>query len=104
MHILLTGANGFIGSHLLRHLSRAHQVYAVVRRLPAVMLSGVHYVQQDLSQPLDRALLPEPLDSIIHQAALIETDQQDDRQVFAVNVTATWHLLNYAQAVGVHTF
>lgn len=104
MRILLTGASGFIGGHLLRHLVGTHQVYALVRQAPAVPLPGVHYLQQDLRQPLDLADLPAQLDAIIHQAALIHTEQQDDSQAFAVNVTATWHLLKYAQAAGVHTF
>jgi len=104
MRILLTGASGFIGSHLLRHLAGAHTVYALVRRPPTVTLPGVYYVEQDLSQPLDPARLPGQFDAVIHQAALIHTEQQDDSQAFAVNVVATWHLLKFAQAAGVRTF
>lgn len=104
MRILLTGASGFIGGHLLRHLAGAHEVYALVRRMPAVKLPGVHYVEQDLSQPLDPARLPSQFDAVIHQAALIHTEQQADSQAFAVNVVATWHLLKFAQATGVRTF
>ncbi len=58
MRILLTGASGFIGGHLLRHLVGAHQVYAIVRQPPTVSLPGVHYIQQDLRQPLDHAHCP----------------------------------------------
>ncbi|MCX6045504.1 MAG: NAD(P)-dependent oxidoreductase [Chloroflexi bacterium] len=104
MRILLTGASGFIGGHLLRHLAGGHQVYAFVRQPPTVSLPGVHYLAQDLRQPLDHTELPKQLDLIVHQAALIHSEQQDDSQIFAVNVTATWHLLQYAQAAGVHTF
>ncbi len=104
MRILLTGVSGFIGGHLLRHLASGHQVYALIRQPPAVTLPGVHYLEQDLHQPLDHAQLPKQLDAIIHQAALIHTEQQDASQVFAVNVTATWRLLEYAQSAGVHTF
>ncbi|MFN8495382.1 MAG: NAD(P)-dependent oxidoreductase [Caldilineaceae bacterium] len=104
MRILLTGASGFIGGHLIRHLTGAHEVYALVRRTPAVTLPGVYYVEQDLSQPLDPVRLPRQFDAIIHQAALIHTEQQDDSQAFAVNVVATWHLLKFAQATGVRTF
>ena len=104
MRILLTGASGFIGGHLLRHLAGVHAVYALVRRPPAVTLPGVDYVEQDLSQPLDPARLPGQFDAVIHQAALIHTEQQDDSQAFAVNVVATWHLLKFAQAASVRTF
>jgi nucleoside-diphosphate-sugar epimerase len=104
MRILITGANGFIGRHLVRRLAGDHELFALVRRLPDAPVAGVAYLQQDLSQPLDRTLLPAQLDVLIHQAALIDTTPHPDALAFAVNVVATWELLQYAQVAGVHTF
>jgi UDP-glucose 4-epimerase len=104
MRILITGASGFIGSHLVRHLSGSHEVVALLRRQPDQPVAGVRYVEQDLSQPLNLTRLPETLDAVIHQAALIQTADQPDGLAFAVNVVATWALLQYAHKAGVRTF
>lgn len=105
MRILITGATGFIGRHLVERLAPDHQVFALVRKPPSQPVSGVHFIEQDLRAPLDRYRLPSGLDAVIHQAALIHTENaQDDADPFAVNVIATWRLLTYAESVGVDTF
>jgi UDP-glucose 4-epimerase len=104
MRILITGASGFIGRHLVRRLVGEHELFALVRRLPEAPMPGVLYLVQDLSQPLARTALPARVDVIIHQAVLIDTAPHPDALAFAVNVVATWELLKYGQAAGVHTF
>jgi nucleoside-diphosphate-sugar epimerase len=105
MRILITGATGFIGRHLVARLAGEHEIWALVRRLPSTRQENVQYVQQDLSRPLDRGSLPEKLEAIIHQAAVIDPDaSRDDAHPFLVNVVATWRLLEYAAAAQVHTF
>lgn len=104
MRILITGATGFIGRRLVEQLAPAHEVYALVRQVPTTPLPNVHYVCQDLAQPLDLYQLPTQLDAIIHQAAVIDADRVDDTLPFLVNVVATWRLLAYAETVGVQTF
>lgn len=104
MRILITGATGFIGRHLVARLAPAHEVYALVRQVPPTPYPTVHYCYQDLSQSLDRRRLPAQLDAIIHQAAVIDTAVVDDAIPFLVNVVGTWRLLDYAAHVGVQTF
>jgi len=104
MKILLTGANGFIGRHLLERLAETDEIYALVRQAPHQPLPGIAYIAQDLSQPLDTGRLPSQLDAIIHQAALIDTEQFDESLAFRVNVEATWSLLRYAAKTDVRSF
>ena len=104
MRILITGATGFIGRHLVARLAAEHVLYALVRRLPTQPHPQVKYIQQDLTAPLDYTALPQRLDALIHQAALIDTDAVDDELPFLVNVVATWRLLAYAATAQVHTF
>lgn len=105
MRILITGATGFIGSRLVERLAQEHELYALVRRVPAPARRGVHFIQQDLLQPLDPQRLPDHLDALIHQAAVIDTDAvEDDATPFLVNVVATWRLLRYAAAAAAHIF
>lgn len=104
MRLLITGAAGFIGGHLVRHLAGAHEVIALVRRTPSVQTPGVHYVEHDLSRPLVADRLPAKVDAVVHQAAVIDTGRMGERTAFAVNVQATWELLTYAQRAAIQTF
>jgi nucleoside-diphosphate-sugar epimerase len=105
VRVLVTGATGFIGRHLLPRLVNDHEVIGLVRRPPATPVPGVTYITQELTEPLDRARLPQHIDAIIHQAALIDTDAaSDDAAPFLANVVATWRLLNYAEQAGARCF
>lgn len=108
VRILITGATGFIGRHLLMRLAQEHEVIGLVRRLPANAPAGITYITQDLTEPLDHTRLPQQVDAIIHQAALIDTDKvahtAQDAAPFLANVVATWRLLHYAQQAGVRWF
>lgn len=69
--ILVTGANGFIGRHLLVVLrDSAYQVLAAVRRLPQQRVAGVDYVPcGSIDADTDwRSILP-GADCIVHLAA-----------------------------------
>jgi nucleoside-diphosphate-sugar epimerase len=113
MRVLVTGATGFIGRHLLERMANGarpeYEVIGLVRRKPLTPVAGVSYVEQELTQPLDLARLPQRVDVVIHQAALIEADAavkgaQDDALPFLANVVATWRLLRYAEQAGARSF
>jgi nucleoside-diphosphate-sugar epimerase len=77
----------------------------LVRRLPISPVAGVRYIIQELTEPLNTARLPQQVDAIIHQAALIDTDStNNDAAPFLANVVATWRLLRYAGEAGVRCF
>ncbi len=55
IHFIITGANGLVGSSLLKELISAYPqntIKAFVRRLPAKPLAGVDYVMGDLTQSI----------------------------------------------------
>jgi UDP-glucose 4-epimerase len=102
VRILLTGATGFVGRHLLPRLADAHEVIPLSRR----PVEGSEAIIVDLSQPLDRAALPGQVDVVIH---LAQSEHYRDfparaDDIFALNVRATFELLDYARAVGAATF
>ena len=74
--VIVTGANGFIGSGLLRELSSAgYEIYAVVRSPASDLrfvanLDGVHFVYCEMSQyeSLDKMLPEGPYDALYHLA------------------------------------
>lgn len=103
MKILVTGAAGFVGLHLLERLADEHELYPVVRNPPD---SSREWVVQDLSQPLDRSRLPDRIDAVIHlaQSPRYREFPEGAEDVYAVNVHSTFELLEYARAAGAQSF
>ncbi|MEY8232656.1 NAD(P)-dependent oxidoreductase [Oscillospiraceae bacterium 50-16] len=69
-NILLTGANGYIGRHVLKELvSRGEKVTAIVKNRPVVVIPQVTYCEQDLfDNKKIMELLSQPYDLCIHLA------------------------------------
>lgn len=69
MHLLLTGASGFIGQHLLRRLVReGHAVSCLVRaaKAPLVRSLGGRALEADLLNPTTLPQVPDGVDAVIH--------------------------------------
>lgn len=104
--VLVTGASGFIGAHVARHLHAVgHEVIATGRdptRLAMLSAAGMHTRVGDLSRD---ALLPlvDGADMVIHCAALSSPWGKRDRFLTA-NVLATERLLDASLQSGVRRF
>lgn len=105
MRALVTGANGFTGSHLVRALlRRGDEVVAFVRKTSDLSrLSGlaIELAYGDIG---DRASLMAALtgvDVVFHTAAYVELGVVDEALMERVNVQGTRAVLEAAQAVGV---
>jgi len=102
--VLVTGASGFIGRHLLDYLQqREVRLTAMVRQPDALRVplpDGVRLVQADLTRPesLDAAVAGQ--DAIVHLAGAADVSRPAINQ--AVNVDGTRHLLQACarQSVG----
>jgi nucleoside-diphosphate-sugar epimerase len=107
VRIVLTGATGFVGSHVLPMLVRNHEVIALARQpRPPLTASNVTWITSDLAKPLDFARLPGAVDAVIHLAQSKRYREFPDgaEDVFAVNVQSTFQLLEYARATGASKF
>jgi UDP-glucose 4-epimerase len=105
--VLLTGAAGFIGGRLLRHLATAHEVFGLDRTPPPDNLPAQgHWLDVDLVKPLDGAGLPAKLDAVVHlaQSRAYRDFPEGAADVFGVNVHGTFRLLEYARAAGAQRF
>jgi uncharacterized protein YbjT (DUF2867 family) len=76
MRILLTGATGFIGSHLCHALLEAgHELVAVARHSPPVSAAGLHWLPLDFAQALTaEAWLPhlEGVELVINAVGILQ--------------------------------
>ncbi|HEU5318362.1 MAG TPA: NAD(P)-dependent oxidoreductase [Chloroflexota bacterium] len=105
MNVLVTGAAGFVGSHLVSALAaRGHTVFAVHHdptRLPR--LDRVTPLAWDLAAapPPD---LPSTLDAVFHLAQANVPVPAHAAQMFGVHVAATQHLLGLARDAGARRF
>ena len=104
--ILITGAKGFIGSHLISKLQDRHELFALGRHLNLEGQSPVQWIEQNLVQTLDRSRLPDRLDAIIHlaQSRHYREFPEQAKDIFDVNIHGTFQLLEYARQAGVRCF
>jgi NAD dependent epimerase/dehydratase len=116
--VLVTGAGGFIGSHLVERLVElGARVRAVVRYnsrndwgllelLPPAILAGLDIRSGDLVDPFWTLQVVEGCDLIFHLAALIAIPYSyiAPQQFVAVNCTGTLNLLEAARRTGVARF
>ncbi len=85
MKILVTGATGFIGRHLVRRLltqTAASDIVCLVKpsrtrgerdELSDLRATGVHLIEGDLSEPMVAAERPPHVDLTFHLAAAVDT-------------------------------
>lgn len=105
--ILITGASGFLGSHLIGGLvADGHSVYAVMRRISPTP-PGAIVIEADLAT-FDRFIdrLPAHIDAVIHlaQSRNYRRFPECASDIMAVNVQATALLSDYARKAGATHF
>jgi nucleoside-diphosphate-sugar epimerase len=106
MKLLLTGATGRVGSHLLpRLVARGHDVRAVARSEVAaerVNAAGAEPVLADLLDPDGYRVALGGRDAVVHLAAVLRST--DDDEIRRANLEATRRLAGAAIDAGVARF
>ena len=101
MRVLVTGASGFTGGHLARHLaSRGHQVRAFVRRPPAERVHGIEYCQGDLRDRGAVGRAADGVEVVYHIAAIYRQVGLAPGEYRAVNADASGTVVTAAKAGG----
>ena len=104
--VLVTGATGFIGRRLAARLLAAGATVLAPARDPAALPPGVQPIRADLAAEGWEARLPADVDAVAHLAQSRAYRQGLDgaRDLYAINVAATFRLLDWARAAGVGRF
>lgn len=109
--ILLTGATGFVGQHLLAHFQgQGHEVRLLLRTPPPphIQHSGQLYLMQSVSDTVTFSQACNGVNVVLHVGGLAHiTDSEMARQhkpFQQVNVRWTQHLAESAFGAGVHRF
>ncbi|WP_438268699.1 NAD-dependent epimerase/dehydratase family protein [Halocatena marina] len=106
IHVLVTGASGFIGGHVLRLLTAAGNdvVGFDITDLGPVAASvhdEIRLIHGDVTDPVDvyNAIAATNPERIIHLASLLVPDcRANSRRAFEVNIGGTINVLEAAQA------
>ena len=102
MNVLVTGANGFLGAHLVRRLAaRGDAVRCLVRPTSDTSsLDGLAYERAlgDVTDPGSLARALQGVDLVFHLAGIRRTPRRED--FFRVNAEGTRHVLDAAVAAG----
>ncbi len=110
--MLVTGANGFLGRHLVAELlRRGYPVRALVRpgsaapaALPSLQSMPVEVCELDLAQVVRKAALAEAIGgcgAIIHAAAVAQVNPARSRATWNTNIHGTEQALRLARKGGV---
>jgi UDP-glucose 4-epimerase len=105
MQLVVTGASGFVGRHLLRALSGRYEI--VCLELDPSVLAGVDgatVVAGDLTGRDWLSKLPARADAIVHLAQATASFPGGADALFAVNAASTQALASYAIEAGLRRF
>ena len=106
--ILITGANGFVGSYITKELLNLPEVSISVLLRPnsdssalAEVKDRITVIEGDVTDILSLARAFEGIDLIVHSAAVVSYNTSDRAQMQKVNVEGTANVVNVALECGV---
>jgi dihydroflavonol-4-reductase len=103
VRVLVTGATGFLGTHVVEQLlSAGHQVRALVRT--PLQRTPVEIIRGDVTDPLSLERAAAGCEAVIHCAAVISFRARQAAHTHRVNVEGTRNLLAAARGAGVKRF
>lgn len=104
--VLLTGASGFVGPHVVATLLREGYRLRLAQRRPHPMPDGVETIATgDLATPIDWRPALDGVDHVVHMAGLAHAGPGLDEALYTrINTQATLELAQAAAAAGVRRF
>lgn len=92
--IIITGANGFIGEHLIHYFfENGWRVKALVRKVPVEIVRDVEYIVYDLEKTPDESIF-DSVDYLVH-CAYLKFDQ--NKNADKINIDGTKKLVEFCR-------
>ncbi|OIR05391.1 3 beta-hydroxysteroid dehydrogenase/delta 5--_4-isomerase [mine drainage metagenome] len=94
--ILVTGASGLLGSHLVQELVKQDKkVRAIYRNdIPANMPDGIDWVKADILDPLSLEDAMKGVEQVYHCAAMVSFNPKKKEILYKTNVEGTANIVN----------
>ncbi len=101
MKVLVTGATGYLGRHIVRVLAAAGHHVVGVSRSGSPVEHAAEMVTGDVTDPASFQGALEDADWLVHGAGLVSHDVEDARKLYQLHVLGTERTLEAARAAGV---
>jgi nucleoside-diphosphate-sugar epimerase len=111
--VLVTGATGLVGSHLMIHLLENNERIRALYRNPTAiektktlfrlyekefLFENIEWIQADITEVPTLADAFQNIDSVYHCAALISFDPKDEKKLRKTNIEGTANVVNFCLA------
>ncbi|MCB9742961.1 MAG: NAD-dependent epimerase/dehydratase family protein [Alphaproteobacteria bacterium] len=99
MRILVTGATGFLGRHVIERLKAGNEVVALTRRGDEDL--GVAVAKGDITDLGSLGGVAEGCQALVHLAGLVSQAPEDAQRLWDLHVVGTENILEVAKRAGV---
>ena len=98
MKLLITGASGFIGTDLIKELSKQNEILAIDIIEPQIKNSNIKFLKVDITKSEELSDIKN-IDGIIHLAAVSRVSDavQNPQKTININILGTLNLLELAR-------
>lgn len=106
MKILITGATGLLGNHLVRKFAPYAEIHALIRKesnkdLISDFSEAIIWHEGDLNDVISVEEALKDIDLVIHAAGLVSFNPEDESKLMSVNVKGTANLIDCMLQFGI---
>lgn len=105
--IVVTGANGLLGSYVVRELIQSNMPFIAMRRkssdidLLSDVKDSIKWIEGDVTDPDTLIEIFSKATGVIHSAAIVSYQKQDEALIKAINVEGTRNVVNACLVTGI---